>query len=395
MVTIGTPLKKTSTKVLLCGSGEIGKEIAIALQKYGIEIVAIDNYDNAPAMQVSQKKYVVNMMNKSELLKIIQLEKPLYIIPEKESINIELLKELENKNFKIIPNAKTIEYTMNREKIRKLAFYDLKIKTSKFKIASSYDEFKSSIYSIGFPCVSKPIMSSSGKGQYILYSKEDIDKSWDHLKEARGSYEKVIIEEYIKFDYEVTLLTIKTNDKILFCKPIGHIQENGDYRLSWQPQKINKNILNKMKRYSKKIVQYFNGNGLYGVEFFIKKDEVFFNEISPRPHDTGMVTLISQNYSEFELHIRSILNLPIKKIHLRNKSASMAIIGENKSLNPKELLYHNIDLVLKNNCEIRLFGKPEIIKKRRLGIILSKDKTIKNAIENCKNALSNLIIEYK
>ena len=393
MTIIGTPLSKSSTKVLLCGSGEIGKEIAIVLQKYGIEIIAVDNYDNAPAMQVSQKKYIVNMMDYNELLRVIQIEKPMYIIPEKESINIKLLIDLEKNGFKVIPNAKTIEYTMNREKIRKLASIDLKLKTSNFKVVDSYEKFQDAIYFFGFPCVSKPIMSSSGKGQYVLYSNHDIKKAWDHSKEARGTNKKIIVEEYIKFDYEVTLLTIKKNEKILFCKPIGHIQKNGDYIISWQPQKISKNIINKMKRYAKKIIKFFDGNGLYGVEFFIKDNNIYFNEISPRPHDTGLVTLISQNYSEFELHVRSILDLPIKNIYLNGKSASIAIIGENDF--SEEILYNNIDSVLEDGCEIRLFGKPSLIKRRRLGVILAKDKTTEKAINKCKNSLSKLKLEYK
>lgn len=398
MVTIGTPFSKNSTKVLLCGSGELGKELAIEFQKYGVEIIAIDRYNNAPAMQVSHKKYVIDMLDEKKLQKIICYEKPNYIIPEIEAFNIDVLIKCEKYGFKVIPTAKAIKYSMNRETIRNLVSLKLKLKTSKYKIVQSKKELIREINEIGYPCISKPIMSSSGKGQTFIESINQIDNAWENANNnSRVNSKKIIIEEYINFDYEITLLTIKSKNKTIFCNPIGHEQINGDYKISWQPHKMNKNILNKAKQNAKLITDYIGGEGIFGVEFFVKNDILYFNEISPRPHDTGFVTLLSQNYSEFELHVRAILGFPINKIIQNGPTASLALIGNNETSNilNENIYYQNIEQILESNCELRLFGKPNIKKKRRLGIILARSKTIEQAIKKCKNAEKKIKIIIK
>ena len=391
MTTIGTPLSDTATKVLLCGGGELGKEVVIELQRYGVEVIVIDRYENSPAMQVAHRSYIISMLDGTALRKIIESEKPDYIVPEIEAIATDTLVELEKEGFTVIPTARAAQLTMNREGIRRLAAEELKIKTSPYEFASTREEFDTAVKNIGIPCVIKPIMSSSGKGQSTIKSKEDIDTAWNYAQEGgRSGAGKVIVEGFVDFDYEITQLTVRHINGTSFCEPIGHVQVDGDYRQSWQPQKMSEIALNKARDMATKITDALGGRGIFGVELFIKDDEVIFSEVSPRPHDTGMVTMISQDLSQFALHARAILGLPIPNIHFHSPSASSVILAEGES---QKVSFHNLNSALKdNNTQIRLFGKPEVSGQRRMGVALARDNTVEKAVEKATNTSKKISI---
>ena len=397
---IGTPLSASATRIMLLGSGELGKEVIISLQRLGIEVIAVDRYKNAPGHQVSHRAYTIDMTNAEALESIIDLEKPHYIVPEIEAINTDLLAKIEKKkNLVIVPSIKAVQLTMNREGIRKLASETLKIPTSPFAFAKNYNELKSIIDSkIGFPCFIKPTMSSSGKGQSRINKSSEIKKAWGHAaKSGRVNKGVVIVEGQVVFDYEITLLTVRAknkNGKVLthFCEPIGHRQENGDYVESWQPQPMSKKALTLSQKIAKKVTDSLGGLGLFGVELFIKKDQVWFSEVSPRPHDTGMVTMITQTQSEFELHAKAILGLPVD-VSLLKPGASAVIYGKHDA---NEIIFYNIEKALAvDEVDIRLFGKPESFKKRRMGVILSTGKNIKEAKSRTQKAKSFISIKAK
>lgn len=391
MTRLGTPLSSTSTKVLLCGAGELAKEVVIELQRLGCEVVAIDRYPDAPAMQVAHRYHIVNMLDGDALKKIIETEKPDYIVPEIEAIATNTLVELEKNGFTVIPTAKATQLTMNREGIRRLAAEELNIPTSPYRFASNEAEYKAAVKELGFPCLVKPVMSSSGKGQSLLKSEADIESSWKYAQEGgRAGGGKVVIEGFIDFDYEVTLLTVRHIHGVSFCEPIGHRQEKGDYRESWQPQQMSNKALNLSKDIATKITDALGGRGLFGVELFVKGDQVWFNEVSPRPHDTGMVTLISQNLSEFALHARAILGLPIPIIEQYGASASAVLMVEGNS---KQVSFANLDKALSQpQTDLRLFGKPEVKGIRRMGVALAKAVTVKEALNKAINVVKQLKI---
>lgn len=393
MTTIGTPLSTSAVKVMMLGSGELGKEVVIEFQRYGVEVIAVDRYENAPAMQVAHKSYALNMQDKDALRKVILAECPTYIVPEVEAIATDLLFEMEQEGFNVIPTAKATLLTMNREGIRTLAAEKLGVKTSDYKFAGTFDEFKSAVEVIGMPCVVKPVMSSSGKGQSTIKTEADVENAWSYAKDgARGSGGRVIIEGFVDFDYEITLLTVKHKDGVSFCEPIGHRQENGDYQESWQPQPMTDAALTEAKRIAEAVVNALGGCGIFGVEFFIKGDIVYFSELSPRPHDTGMVTMISQNLSEFALHTRAILGLPIPNITQYGPAASSVILALGTSQSVK---FHNIDKALENaDTQIRLFGKPEVNGERRMGVCLALGTDIDNARKKAKKASSSVCVEF-
>ncbi|MWP49776.1 MULTISPECIES: formate-dependent phosphoribosylglycinamide formyltransferase [unclassified Gilliamella] len=391
MTRLGTPLSPTSTKVLLCGAGELAKEVVIELQRLGCEVIVIDRYPDAPAMQVAHRYHIVNMLDGDALKKIIETEKPDYIVPEIEAIATNTLVELEKNGFTVIPTAKATQLTMNREGIRRLAAEELNLPTSPYRFASNEAEYKAAVKELGFPCLVKPVMSSSGKGQSLLKSEADIESSWKYAQEGgRAGGGKVVIEGFIDFDYEVTLLTVRHIHGVSFCEPIGHRQEKGDYRESWQPQQMSNKALNLSKDIATKITDALGGRGLFGVELFVKGDQVWFNEVSPRPHDTGMVTLISQNLSEFALHARAILGLPIPIIEQYGASASAVLMVEGNS---KQVSFANLDKALSEpQTDLRLFGKPEVKGIRRMGVALAKAVTVKEALNKAINVVKQLKI---
>ncbi|TSJ88263.1 formate-dependent phosphoribosylglycinamide formyltransferase [Gilliamella apicola] len=393
MAKIGTPLSPSATKVLLCGAGELAKEVVIELQRFGCEVIAIDRYANAPAMQVAHRCHIINMLDGNELRKIIEAEKPDYIVPEIEAIATDTLVELEKEGFTVIPTAKATQLTMNREGIRRLAAEELKLPTSPYRFAATESEYKLAVKEIGFPCLVKPVMSSSGKGQSLLRSEADIESSWKYAQEGgRAGSGKVIIEGFVDFDYEITLLTVRHINGVSYCQPIGHRQENGDYRESWQPQPMSANALSLAKDIATKITEALGGYGLFGVELFVKGDQVWFSEVSPRPHDTGMVTLISQNLSEFVLHARAILGLPIPLIEQYGASASAVLIANGDS---DKVAFSNLDKVLSEaDTDLRLFGKPEVKGIRRMGVALAKAPTAEKAVEKAVNAIKQLKITF-
>ena len=380
---IGTPLSPTATKVLFCGGGELGKEVVIELQRYGAEVIVLDRYPDSPAMQVAHRSHCVSMTDGMALRKIIEQEKPDFIVPEIEAIATDTLVELENEGFYVIPTANAAKLTMNREGIRRLAAEELSITTSPYKFAETREEFDAAVKEVGIPCVIKPIMSSSGKGQSTIQSEADIETSWNYAQEGgRTGAGKVIVEGFVDFDYEITQLTVRHlnggDDTVTsFCEPIGHVQVNGDYRQSWQPQQMTESALAKSRAIAEKVTNALGGRGIFGVELFIKGDEVIFSEVSPRPHDTGMVTMISQDQSQFALHARAILGLPIPNIHFHGPSASSVILPEGNS---KQVIFNNIDKALQQpNTQIRLFGKPEVQGERRMGVVLARDTTVEKA----------------
>lgn len=391
MATIGTPLSPTSTKVMLCGAGELAKEVVIELQRFGCEVIAVDRYANAPAMQVAHRYHVINMLDGQALRKVIEAEKPDYIVPEIEAIATDTLVELEQQGFTVIPTAKATQLTMNREGIRRLAAEELKLPTSPYRFAINEHEFKKAVEEIGFPCFVKPVMSSSGKGQSLIRNHQDIELAWTYAQAGgRAGGGKVIIEGLVDFDYEITLLTVRHIHGVSFCQPIGHRQEKGDYRESWQPQAMSDNALKLAKEIATKVTDALGGRGLFGVELFIKGDQVWFSEVSPRPHDTGMVTLISQNLSEFALHARAILGLPIPVIEQYGPSASAVLLVEGDS---KQVTFANLDKALsKPQTDLRLFGKPEVKATRRMGVALARALTVEEAISKAKNAVKQITI---
>ena len=390
---IGTPLTNNSTKVLLCGSGELGKEVAIELQRYGCEVIAIDRYDNAPAMQVAHRSYSIDMLDEKALRSIIEKEKPNLIVPEVEAIATNVLVDLENEGFNIIPTARATSLTMNREGIRKLAAEELGLQTSPYRFASNKSEFDQAIQEVGIPCVVKPIMSSSGKGQSTITAEDQIEDSWQYAQEGgRAGAGKVIVEGFVEFDYEITLLTVRHKNGTSFCEPIGHVQSDGDYRQSWQPQPMTDDALSSAQKVAESITSALGGYGIFGVELFIKGDEVIFSEVSPRPHDTGLVTLISQDISQFALHARAILGLPIPNIMQHGPCASSVILGEGHS---EEILFNGVDKALSEpDTQIRLFGKPSISGRRRLGVAVARGNSIDEAKDKAIRAREAINIQY-
>ena len=370
---------------MLLGAGELGKEVVIEFQRYGVEVIAVDRYDNAPAMQVAHRSYTISMLDGKALRSVIEKEKPHYIVPEVEAIATDTLVELEKEGFTVIPSANATRLTMNREGIRTLAGEKLKLQTSPYKFAGTKEEFVKSIQSIGMPCVVKPIMSSSGKGQSVVRTEKDIDYAWQYAQEGgRSGGGRVIIEGFIDFDYEITLLTIRHKNGISFCAPIGHRQEHGDYQESWQPHPMSEKALTQAKDIASKVVNELGGKGIFGVEFFVKGDMVYFSELSPRPHDTGMVTMISQDLSEFALHVRAILDLPIPNIAQHGPSASSVILVKGDSDN---ITFAGIEKALGDpDTQIRLFGKPEVRGERRMGVCLARAESIEKAREKANKA---------
>ena len=378
MASIGTPLSPTATRVLFCGGGELGKEVVIELQRLGVEVIVVDRYENAPAMQLAHRSHVISMLDGDALRTIIEAEKPDYIVPEIEAIATDTLVELEAEGYTVIPTATAAQLTMNREGIRRLAAEDLNIRTSPYRFATRRDEFDQALKAIGIPCVVKPIMSSSGKGQSTIKRESDIESAWEYAQQGgRAGAGKVIVEGFVDFDYEITQLTVRHEDGTSFCEPIGHIQVDGDYRQSWQPQEMSEIALQKARDIAEKITSALGGRGIFGVELFIKDDDVIFSEVSPRPHDTGMVTMISQDLSQFALHARAILGLPIPNIHFHGPSASSVILVQGESRQP---VYEDLDKALQQeDTQLRLFGKPEVSGQRRMGVVLARGDNIEQA----------------
>lgn len=380
----GTATRPAATRALLLGSGELGKEVAIELQRLGIEVIAADRYANAPAMQVAHAAHVLDMLDGAALRALVAEVKPDLIIPEIEAIATDTLAELEQEGVRVVPNARATQLTMNREGIRRLAAEELGLPTSSYRFAQSKEEFIAAVEAIGLPCVVKPVMSSSGKGQSLLRDLARLDESWTYAQEGgRAGRGKVIVEGFVPFEYEITLLTVRAVDGIHFCDPIGHRQEDGDYRESWQPQAMSELALARAREVAAKVVEALGGHGLFGVELFVRGDEVWFSEVSPRPHDTGMVTLISQDLSEFALHVRAILGLPVGTITQFGPSASAVVLREGHS---QDIRYQGIGeaLALVPGAQLRLFGKPEIAGRRRLGVALARGQGCEEAVEKAK-----------
>lgn len=377
---LGTPFSASSTKVMLLGSGELGKEVAIELKRLGCEVIALDRYEHAPAMQVADRSYVLSMLDGKALRSIVEKEQPQFIVPEIEAIATESLLALEADGFNVVPSAKAAHLTMNREGIRCLVAEQLGLPTSAYQFAQTQQEFESAVAEIGYPCLVKPIMSSSGKGQSLLKSANDLENAWVYAQEGgRAGKGKVIVEGFVDFDYEITLLTVRHANGTSYCEPIGHRQEDGDYRESWQPQPMSGLALQRAQEIAEKVTAELGGCGLFGVELFIKGDDVIFSEVSPRPHDTGMVTLISQDLSEFALHARAFLGLPIPNINFRKPSVSVALLVEGES---QSIQYNNLDAVMSlPNTDLRLFGKPELKGTRRMGVALAFDDALEVAME--------------
>ena len=388
-------LNFSKKKILLLGSGELGKELVIESKRLGLEVIAIDKYDDAPAMQIADHSFVMDMSNKQLLKKIIKKYEPDFVVPEIEALSIEALKELEEEGINIVPNARTVEITMSRNKIRDLAFKELKIKTARFKYVYKFEDLIEKSVEIGFPLLLKPLMSSSGKGQSLVKKKENLLEAWNEASHnSRGNIVGVILEEFIKFDYEFTLLTVRNaNGENVFCEPIGHEQYKGDYQCSWQPLEMNQFLINEAKNITNKILNNLNGAGIYGVEFFVRGNEIIFSELSPRPHDTGMVTLVSQNLNEFELHLRAFLNLPIPNITILKPSATRVILSSEESINPS---YNGLNEALEfENTKVLIFGKPISKKGRRMGLVLSSNDDINLARENADKAALKIKLKSK
>lgn len=392
MANIGNPFTPVEKKAVLCGSGELGKEIAIELERYGVHVVAVDKYANAPAMQVAQSSHVLSMLDGDALAEMIEKENPDLIIPEVEAIATPKLIELENKGYTVIPTANATYLTMNREGIRRLAAEELGIPTSRYEFAQTEDEFRAAVGRIGFPCVVKPVMSSSGHGQSVVRNESQVAEAWKISQEGgRAGGGKVIVEGFVDFDYEITLLTVRHCAGTTFLKPVGHHQVDGDYRESWQPQGMSAAAERKAQEIAGKITDALGGYGIFGVELFVKGEDVIFSEVSPRPHDTGMVTMISQDMSEFALHARAVLGLPVPEVRFYGPSASKAIVVEGDTT---EYEFQNVDKVLEEpGVQVRFFGKPEIRGHRRVGVILATDETVEKALQKAERAYSKLKVK--
>lgn len=392
MIEIGTPFTARGKKALLLGSGELGKEVTIELQRYGVVVVALDKYANAPAMQVANRSIVVSMLDGDALRRIVEEEKPDYIIPEIEAIATPTLIALEKEGWNVVPTAKATFTTMNRREIRNLAANVLKVPTSRFEFADTEEEYRAAVKAIGLPCVVKPVMSSSGHGQSLVRTESQIDAAWQEAQEGgRAGHGAVIVEGFVDFDYEITLLTVRHIGGTSFCEPIGHYQENGDYRRSWQPQPMSAEAIRKAREIAAKVTCALGGYGIFGVEFFIKGDEVIFSELSPRPHDTGMVTLISQHLSEFALHVRALLGLPIPEIKFYGPSASRALLAEGNST---DIVFSGMEEALAiPGTDMRIFGKPEVKGHRRMGVMLATADTVDEACSKVEEAASHISIK--
>ena len=390
MLTIGTALRPSATRVMLLGSGELGKEVAIECQRLGLEVIAVDRYADAPAMHVAHRSHVINMLDGLALKQLVEQEKPHYIVPEIEAIATDMLVELEKMGQRVVPCAEATRLTMNREGIRRLAAETLQLPTSSYRFADTDSAFRQAVSEVGYPCIVKPVMSSSGKGQSLIRNADQLKTAWDYAQQGgRAGGGRVIVEGLVRFDIEITLLTINAVDGIHFCAPIGHRQEDGDYRESWQPQAMSETALARAKEIASQVVKALGGYGLFGVELFVCGDEVIFSEVSPRPHDTGMVTLISQNMSEFALHVRAFLGLPIGTIRQYGAAASAVILPE---LTSQNIAYHGLEVALAGDTQIRLFGKPDIAGKRRLGVALAVADDITTAVNVAKRAAGAVVV---
>lgn len=391
-VRIGTPLKESAFRVLFCGAGELGKEVVIELQRFGVEVIAVDRYADAPAMQVAHRSHVIDMLDPQSLRRVIEMEQPQLIVPEIEAIATPELVKLEDEGFRVIPTARAVNLTMNREGIRRLAAEELGLPTSPYRFAETREDYLAAVEAVGLPLVVKPVMSSSGKGQSTVKSDASIDAAWEYAQSGgRAGKGRVIVEGFVDFDYEITLLTVKHRDGVSFCEPIGHRQEDGDYRESWQPQAMAPTALERSKEIARAVVENLGGYGLYGVELFVKGHEVWFSEVSPRPHDTGLVTLMSQDLSEFALHARAILGLPIPAIRQNGPSASAVILPEGESAN---VSYSRLERALTEpDTQLRLFGKPELTGRRRMGVALAKGETVGQARATARSVAAAVKVE--
>jgi len=388
MTTLGTALRPEATRVMLLGSGELGKEVALECQRLGVEVIAVDRYADAPAMHVAHRSHVINMLDGAALAALIAREKPHFVVPEIEAIATDMLVELEKQGQHVVPTARAAKLTMNREGIRRLAAEELALPTSSYRFADSRETFLTAAEEIGLPCIVKPVMSSSGKGQSFIRDASQLDAAWDYAQQGgRAGAGRVIVEGVVKFDFEITLLTISAVDGIHFCAPIGHRQEDGDYRESWQPQQMSDLALQRAQEIARNVVNALGGRGLFGVELFVCGDDVVFSEVSPRPHDTGMVTLISQDLSEFALHVRAFLGLPVGGIRQYGPAASAVILPE---LNSSNVQFANLSAALGAGLQLRLFGKPEIQGKRRMGVALATGRDIDDAVQRAINAAASV-----
>ncbi|HGN9370921.1 TPA: formate-dependent phosphoribosylglycinamide formyltransferase [Citrobacter pasteurii] len=388
MTLLGTALRPAATRVMLLGSGELGKEVAIECQRLGVEVIAVDRYPDAPAMHVAHRSYVINMLDGEALRQIVEHEKPHFIVPEIEAIATDMLVKLEQEGLNVVPCARATQLTMNREGIRRLAADELSLPTSSFRFADSEMRFREAVDEIGYPCIVKPVMSSSGKGQSFIRSAEQLTEAWNYAQQGgRAGAGRVIVEGVVNFDFEITLLTVSAIDGVHFCAPVGHRQEDGDYRESWQPQQMSELALARAQEIARKVVLALGGHGLFGVELFVCGDDVIFSEVSPRPHDTGMVTLISQDLSEFALHVRAFLGLPVGAIRQYGPSASAVILPQ---LSSQNVTFDNVDAAVGAGLQIRLFGKPEIDGTRRLGVVLATAESVEDAVERAKNAAAQV-----
>ncbi|HAT2303044.1 TPA: formate-dependent phosphoribosylglycinamide formyltransferase [Citrobacter freundii] len=388
MTLLGTALRPAATRVMLLGSGELGKEVAIECQRLGVEVIAVDRYPDAPAMHVAHRSYVINMLDGEALRQLVEREKPHYIVPEIEAIATDMLVKLEQEGQRVVPCARATQLTMNREGIRRLAAEELSLPTSSYRFADSEVRFREAVAEIGYPCIVKPVMSSSGKGQSFIRSADQLAAAWDYAQQGgRAGAGRVIVEGVVNFDFEITLLTVSAVDGVHFCAPVGHRQEDGDYRESWQPQQMSELALARAQEIARKVVLALGGHGLFGVELFVCGDEVIFSEVSPRPHDTGMVTLISQDLSEFALHVRAFLGLPVGEIRQCGPSASAVILPQ---LTSQNITFDNVQAAVGAGMQVRFFGKPEIDGSRRLGVVLATAQSIEDAVIRAKDAAAQV-----